>query len=437
MSQPVSRSGSSISRRRRSRSLAILASLAIVVTVGLPCASALAGPGPGVTLVGPIGSVPAGPGLVGDWSVSGVVVHVAATATIDQGTAAAAVGALAQVKGKPRPDGSIDAAEIKVLAPAQRPKPVEVTGIVASLPPPPGLAGDWEVGPIVVHVGAAVPIDQHVGPVGIGAVVRVKGTLRTDHSVDAVAIAVKRPAATTQECELAILGLAPTATAPPGAGGTAITRHIVFGDASEREDLKVTVEKLLPQVPYDVLVDGINAGLILSDERGAGHLFLSSADVPGAEPLPAELRPLSDRRHVEIDAVAGAVLVGDLADAERQGCGHPITDYLAIALLLGEDGSPRGVVVASTKGDLQLLRLTAWSLTPGAAITLVADGSPIGNLTARDDGTLSAAFSTSPVGGQRPLPPAALPVSDLLHAELLAAGGATVASGDFALPPGE
>lgn len=440
MSAPPSRRREPTTERGHFLTGTTLAAIAIAATAMLAPVPALAGPMHEVTLVGLIESLPSGAVLVGDWSVAHVVVHVAAATTIDQTKAAAAVGALVQVKGKPRADRSLDATAIKVLNTSvqpPRPRPAEVTGVIAGLPSAPAFIGDWTVGLITVHVVAATRIDQRLGPVAVGALVHVRGTLRADRSVDALEIDVKRPAQPPRDCDLAILHLAPTAVAPSGAEGVVITRRILFADASDREDLKVAVEKLLPQTAYDVVIDGINAGLILADEHGEGHLFLSSADIPGAEPLPGELRPLSERVRAEVVAAGAAVLIGDFADADKQGCGHRVADYLAMALLQNEDGTPRGVVVASIKGDLQMLRLVAWSLTPGATYALLVDGTALGNLVARDDGTLHAVFSTSPGAGQRPLPPEVLPVSDLLHAELHAADGSLTASGDFALPPGE
>jgi hypothetical protein len=439
MSTPVIRSLVP-DRSPRLAARAVLVLLASLVASTLAPAPALAGPGPGVTFVGAIETLPAGVDLVGDWTVTHVTIHVAATATIDQSKAAAAIGALVQVKGTPRPDRSIDATSIKVLGrPIQPPRqrPVEVIGVVVTLPAGADLVGDWLVGQITAHVTAATRIDQRLGPVAVGALVRVKGTLRADRSVDALEIDVARPAQPPRDCSLTVLDLAPTAAAPSGAEGIVIARRIVFADASEREDLKVAVGKLLPATAYDVVVDGVNAGLIVTDEHGEGHLFLSSADVPGAEPLPAELRPLAERRHVEVLAAAIAALEGDFADAETQPCGHRVNDYLALALLQDADGAPRGVVVATIKGDLQAVRLAAWGLAPGSTVALLVDGTALGNLTARDDGTVHAIFSTSPGAGGRPLPPEVLPVGDLLHAELHAADGSTIASGDFALPPGE
>ncbi len=425
-----------------SRRLPVLMLSVIAVTLAAIMAppAVLAGPAPGVTLVGLVESLPSGGVLIGDWTVAHVVVHVAATATIDQSKAAVAVGVLVQVKGKARADRSIDASAIKVLTTSvqpPRPRPVEVTGVIAGLPATDGFIGDWQVGEVVVHVTAATRIDQRLAPVALGALVHVRGTIRADRSVDALEIAVKRPAPPPRDCDLAILHLAPTAAAPTGAEGVVIARRLVFGDGSEREDLKVAVEKLLPSTTYDVVVDDINAGLIITDGLGEGHLFLSSADIPGAEPLPAELRPLADRVHVEVLAASVAVLAGDFADANKPGCGHRMPDYLALALLQGADGTPHGVVIASIKGDLQMLRFVGWALTPGAPVALLVDGVALGNLVVRDDGTVHAVFSTSPGAGQWPLPPEVLPVGDLLHAELHAADGSPIAAGDFALPPGE
>jgi hypothetical protein len=424
-----------MSNRRHLAAVPALALAAVVTAL-----AATAGPNPHITFVGTVESLPAGPGLAGDWSVAGRLVHVTAATAIDQAKGAPAVGVLVQVKGVPLADHSVDAREIKVLRamtpqPRPRPKPVEVAGLILSLPPGPPFVGDWMVDRTLVHAAAETRIDERLGPVAIGAFVLVHGTRRDDGSVDASAIAVKRPAVPPRACDFAVLHLEAAEGAPEGAEGVVLTRLIVLPNGTEREDLKVAVEHLLPESSYDVVIDGINAGVVLTNAEGEGHLFLSTADIPGAEPLPAELRPVAERVHAEVLAAGVAVLVGDFADARRNGCGYVRPNYLAVALLLGADGAPRGVAIASIKGDLQTVRFAAWSLAPGEVVSAVADGIVLGSLTAGADGSANAVFSSSPAAGQLPLPIEAIPVSDLLHAELQATDGSVIAGGNFVPAP--
>ena len=415
----------------------VTAVLAAAVIGVLPAA---AGPNPSVTFVGPIESLPADPALIGDWTVAGRTVHVTAATALDQSKGAATVGAHVQVKGVARADRSVDAAEIKVLRvptpqPRPRPRPVEIAGVIAVLPAGPPFVGDWIVDQTLVHVTADTRIDERLGPVAVGAFVLVRGARREDAAIDAASVEVKRPAQPRRECDFAVLHLTATTAAPAGAEGVVLTRLVVLPNGTRREDLKVAVEHLLPATTYDVVIDAINAGVIVTNDEGEGHLFLSSADIPGAEPLPAELMPVAERVHAEVQAAGAAVLAGDFADARRNGCGQPRPDYVAVALLLGVDGAPRGVAVASIKGDVQMVRVAAWSLAPGAEVAIAADGIALGTLTAGADGTGHVVFSSSPGAGQLLLPADAMPVSDLLHLDLSAADGTPYAGGNFVPAP--
>jgi hypothetical protein len=441
MNRCALQNGPSVDERYRTLRFRVLTLLAAGLWAAFVPGVVAAGPAHDVTFGGPIESLPAGPALVGDWTVAGVVVHVSATAAIDQSKGAAAVGALVQVKGAPRTDRSIDATEIKVLRssppqPRPRPQAVEVAGLIVTLPAEPPFVGDWLVDETTVHVVAATRVDERHGAVAVGAFVLVRGTRLDDRSIKALSVEVKRPAQPRSECGFVILHLTATEAAPAGAEGVVLTRRVVLPNGSEREDLKVAVEHLLPESSYDVVVDGLNAGVIVTDAQSEGHLFLSTSDVPGAEPLPAELRPVADRVHAEVLAGNVAVLAGDFEDARRHGCGNIAPDYLAAALLLGEDGAPRGVAVASIKADLQILRIAAWSLAPGAVVTLLLDGEALGKLTTGADGTAHLVLSSSPGAGQLPLPAEAQPVSDLLHVELQAADGSLLAAGNLAPVPG-
>ncbi len=66
----------------------------------------------------------------------------------------------------------------------------EFFGAIESLPAG-GFAGDWTVAGKTVHVTSSTQIEQLLGPAKVGATVRVRGTLRSDGSVDAENIEVK------------------------------------------------------------------------------------------------------------------------------------------------------------------------------------------------------------------------------------------------------
>lgn len=142
-----------------------------------------------VEFTGVIQSLPNTPGFIGDWVVSGRIVHVTSSTRIDQEDGTVKVGVTVKVEGTQRTDGSVDAKEIEVLA-AEKVK-VEFTGTIQSLPNTPGFIGDWMVSGRIVHVTSATKIVSEAGPVILGAMVVVSGTQRTDGSIDASHIVVK------------------------------------------------------------------------------------------------------------------------------------------------------------------------------------------------------------------------------------------------------
>jgi uncharacterized protein DUF5666 len=139
---------------------------------------------------GAIESMP-GTGVVGDWMVSGKTVHVSATTRIEAEHGAPAVGSFVEIHGTTRSDGSIDASNIEVKQAAPGAARAELRGAVVSLPAGPGFVGDAVVGSTTVHITETTRIDQEDGALSVGAMVEVKGTARTDNSIDATRIEVE------------------------------------------------------------------------------------------------------------------------------------------------------------------------------------------------------------------------------------------------------
>jgi hypothetical protein len=128
-----------------------------------------------------------------------------------------AVGAMIEVHGTHRPDGSVDAARIEVKSsPVAGPDGgdarAELKGTIDALASAPGFVGDWTVSGKTVHVTEATRIDQEDGAVDLHALVEVKGTKRADGSIDARKIEV-------------LLG--------PAGAGTALA-NVIFVPASAR-----------------------------------------------------------------------------------------------------------------------------------------------------------------------------------------------------------
>ncbi len=149
------------------------------------------GPGMEFKFTGTVEVLPDTMGRIGDWTVSGAVVHVTPTTMIEQDDAPVAVGVKVEVKGAKRADGSVDAFEIEVESDRDDDGQVEFKGTIESLPDTPGRIGEWSVGGRKVNVTASTRIKPDAASVAIGFFVQVKGTQRPDGSIDATEIEVK------------------------------------------------------------------------------------------------------------------------------------------------------------------------------------------------------------------------------------------------------
>jgi hypothetical protein len=126
-------------------------------------------------------------GFVGDWMVSGRMIHVLAATRIDQRKAPVSVGGFVKIRGVLGADGVLTAGEVEVEVEAVENGRIEFSGIISSLPSG-GLVGDWMVGPRTVHVFGTTVINQERGAIGVGRLVKVAGTLQNDNSINATRI---------------------------------------------------------------------------------------------------------------------------------------------------------------------------------------------------------------------------------------------------------
>jgi hypothetical protein len=146
---------------------------------------------------GTIERLPSGT-LIGDWTVSGKTVHVTTSTTINQEHGAAAVGAMVEVQGTLRADGSLDATRIEVKTGASggsgssgsEGSPLNVKGAIERLPNSSDLTGDWVVKGTTVHVISSTKIKSEHGAIAIGTRVKIKGLQMADGSVVATKVQV-------------------------------------------------------------------------------------------------------------------------------------------------------------------------------------------------------------------------------------------------------
>jgi primosomal replication protein N len=158
---------------------------------------------------GMITNLPTTPGFIGDWTIEGHTVHVSSTTRIQQEEGLVAVGALVEVRGTIRADGSVDAARIEVEESAgslEHTPRVEIEGMVQQLPSSAGLIGDWMVNGSTIHVNSLTRIRPSAAAITVGSFVEIEGFLRPDNSVDAVSAELERP----ETPSFSLLGLVDT-----------------------------------------------------------------------------------------------------------------------------------------------------------------------------------------------------------------------------------
>lgn len=146
-------------------------------------------------LKGAIESLPVGQGFVGNWRVSGRTVHVTLSTILNQEHGAFTIGALVEVKGTMRANGSIDAARIELQGPSSGPggegQGANLKGTIQSLPSGPGLIGDWIINNQAVHVTSSTKLKREHGAFAVGTRVKVKGLRLGDGSIVATKIQVR------------------------------------------------------------------------------------------------------------------------------------------------------------------------------------------------------------------------------------------------------
>src|SRR5574341_1558461 len=116
-----------------------------------------AGGGSNFSFSGNVEELPNTTGRLGDWKVSGIVVHVMATTFIKQENGPVAIGSRVEVEGVRRADGSVDAYKIEVKSESGSGS-FEFIGTIETLPSASGRIGQWSVGGRIVNVTAGTRI---------------------------------------------------------------------------------------------------------------------------------------------------------------------------------------------------------------------------------------------------------------------------------------
>lgn len=151
-----------------------------------------AGEGIEAEFIGTIDELPSTTGRLGDWKVSGRVVHVLATTRIQQERLLVAAGAKVKVEGLQQSDGSVNAIEIEMLANnGNAGDAAKFVGRIEELPSTANRLGDWKISGRVVHVTTNTTIKQNDGAVALGVLVKVEGIALADGSLNASQIETK------------------------------------------------------------------------------------------------------------------------------------------------------------------------------------------------------------------------------------------------------
>ncbi len=152
------------------------------------------GPNTQAKFSGIVEKLPSTTGRIGDWTISGRLVHVSAATQLKQDKGEAGAGSLVDVEGVRLADGSINATKIEVkLNPNNLPAAVRFEGTIETLPNSTGQIGAWKVSGRMVNVDSKTKIVPNLAAVKVGAVVEVFGTRQGDGPVNALAIEVEDP----------------------------------------------------------------------------------------------------------------------------------------------------------------------------------------------------------------------------------------------------
>lgn len=148
-------------------------------------------PGVRFSFTGKVEELPSTANRVGDWKVSGKVVHVSATTKLIQERGQIAIGAFVEVEGLLQLDASINASEIEVKPDGNTGIPVKFTGKVEKLPSTEGRLGEWVISGRKVQVTAQTQIRAANGTFMIGSTVEVEGVIQIDGSIIATKLELK------------------------------------------------------------------------------------------------------------------------------------------------------------------------------------------------------------------------------------------------------
>ncbi|HSE96828.1 MAG TPA: hypothetical protein VLD57_01070, partial [Blastocatellia bacterium] len=208
----------------------------------------------------------------------------------------------------------------------------------------------------------------------------------------------------------------------------------------ERDELRVEAEGLQPGVGYQVVVDGVNLGIVTPGSKYLKVEFTS--DGSSGRVLPASLRPAYYIKHVELQELSGRVILqgdfqpggGDIGGGDDGGGddgGGGGQDFYKEARFsrTGVDSNAEGRVRVRMSDSREELRIEAEELDRSTQFVIVVDGISIGTFRSDSDGELDLEFSTE--AGKLPLPPQVRPVINIRRVEIRTMSGQAVLIADL------
>ena len=205
------------------------------------------------------------------------------------------------------------------------------------------------------------------------------------------------------------------------------------------QEFEVEVSGLTARASYKVIVDGRVVIDGNSDARAVtsnfGSFKVEFSTTPSSNdlPLPAELDPVSNIRHVEIRNRDDLIVLQNDFGTGAGGTGQFVEKKANLAST-GVLPDANGEARVEVEPEREELRVKADNLTPGAVYSIWVDGNNIGAATAQSTsskgGYLEVEFSSDGTGDQ-PLPQAVRPVTSIQHVELRDQTGQVVLQGDF------
>ncbi len=215
---------------------------------------------------------------------------------------------------------------------------------------------------------------------------------------------------------------------------------------SEREELRVRAEKLVPGAVYQIVVDGTNIGSATTQGSSGFFELEFTTDGSGNRVLPAALRPVTSINRIEVRNQANQVVLtgdfqpggssgdddgdngggdddgGDDGDGGGGGSGGQGIDKDARFTRTGVDPNASGEVRIKSSASNEEMEIRVEDLDSTTEYEVVVDGVSLGQFSTDDDGELRLRWGS----GEMPLPPQIMPLANIRRVEIRNQSGTVI-----------